>query len=317
MFCPSCGTRNPDGSRFCKTCGTDLSGRGAGAPAPQAIAQAPVPGAPAFARSTTAAHRHIGRGGVIAGIAAAVAIALVVAVGLRTGWFGLAQPHLTPGTYTFTSSLVDSSLASHTTTMVLSVAEGDSVVFTFERGQSFGGNARVSWAGRDHLYVQVPVTRTSLGLGENSKPEFTNVTDGLKSVTALSLGDVQPLAGSIHFVFPRGVPDSIVGTWACWITDENGSTLQVPRWLMDEKGSTLPYGDMNLFIWQRYEDDGSFRGGYVPSSDVAATVDSLKAGAFQGNSNVAVSGSWTRQNDRSFVLSTPIGSSTNTFQYHR
>ena len=208
-----------------------------------------------------------------------------------------------PGTYTFTGNLVDSSLASHTTTMVLSVAEGDSVTFTFERGQSFGGNAWVSWAGRDHLYVQVPVTRASLGLGENSKPEFVNVKDGLKSVTALSLGDDQSLAFSIHFVSPRGVPDSIVGTWAMWITNENGSTV--------------PCGDMNLFIWQRYEDDGSFRGGYVSPSDTAAAIESLKAGTFQGNSNVAVSGSWTKQNDRSFVLSTPNGSSTNTFQYHR
>ena len=301
MFCPSCGTRNPDGSRFCKTCGTDLSGRRAGAPAPQAIAQAPVPGAPAFARPTTAAHRHIGRGGVIAGIAAAVAVALVVAVGLRTGWFGLAQPHLMPGTYTFTSSPVDSSLASHTT-MVLSVIEDGSATLAID-GQSIGGNARVSWAGRDHLYVQVPVTRASLGLRENSKPEFTNVKDSLKSVTALSLGDDQPLAGSIHFVFPRGTPDSIVGTWAMWITDENGSTL--------------PYGDMNLFIWQRFEGDGSFRGGYVSPSDTAAAIESLKAGTFLGNSNVAVSGSWAKQDDGSFVLNTPYGSSTNTFQYHR
>ena len=300
MFCPSCGTRNPDGSRFCGSCGTDLSSRGAGTTASQVATQAPAPGTPAFARPAAAARGHIGRGSVIAGIAAAVAVALVVAVGLRTSWFGLAQPHLTPGTYTFTSSLVDSSLSY---TMVLSVAEGDSVIFTFERGQGFGGNARVSWAGRDHLYVQVPVTRASLGLGENSKPEFTNVTDSLKSVTALSLGDDQPLAGSIHFVFPRGAPDSIVGTWACWITDENGSTV--------------PYGDMNLFIWQRFEDDGSFRGGYVPSSDMAATVDSLKAGTFQGNSNVKVSGSWTKQDDGSFVLNTPYGSSINTFQYHR
>ena len=235
MFCPSCGARNPNGSRFCKACGTDLSGKRVGAPALRAAAQAPAPGAPAFARSAAAARgRSTGRRRVIAGIAAAVAVALVVAVGLRTGWFGLAQPHLTPGTYILTSSLVDSSLASHTTTMVLSVAEGDSVVFTFERGQSFGGNARVSWAGRDHLYVQVPVTRASLGLGENSKPEFVNVKDGLKSVTALSLGDDQSLAFSIHFVSPRGVPDSIVGTWAMWITDENGSTLQVPQWLTDE-----------------------------------------------------------------------------------
>ena len=297
MFCPSCGTRNPDGSRFCGSCGTDLSARGAAAPQVQS-------GARAFARPAAAARgRSAGRGRVVAGIAAAVTVALVVAVGLRTNWFGLARPHLVPGTYTITSSLVDSSLASHATTMVLSVAEGDSVTFTFEGGQSFGGNARVSWAGRDHLYVQVPVTRASLGLGENSKPEFGNVTNSLKSVTALGLGDDQSLAFSFNFVFPRGVLDSIVGTCAMWITDENGSTV--------------PYGDMNLFIWQRYEDDGNFRGGYVSPSDTAAAIESLKAGTFQGNSNVAVSGSWTKQNDGSFVLNTPVGSSTNTFQYHR
>ena len=301
MFCPSCGARNPEGVQFCKACGADLSGRRAGAPAPQAAVQAPTPGAPAFTRLATATRRHIGRGGVIAGIAAAVAIALVVAAGLRTNWFGLAQPHLMPGTYTFTSSPVDSSLASHTT-MVLSVIEDGSATLAID-GQSIGGNARVSWAGRDHLYVQVPVTRASLGLRENSKPEFTNVKDGLKSDTALRLGDDQSLTFSINFVFPRGAPDSIVGTWAMWLTDENGSTL--------------PYGDMNLFIWQRFEGDGSFRGGYVSPSDTAAAIESLKAGTFQGNSNVAVSGSWTKQNDGSFVLNTPVGSSINTFQYHR
>ena len=161
MFCPSCGARNSDGSRFCKTCGTDLSSRGAGTTASQAATQAPAPGAPAFARPAAAARgRSTGRRRVIAGIAAAVAVALVVAVGLRTGWFGLAQPHPTPGTYTFTSSLVDSSLALHTTTAVLSVTEDGSATLAID-GQSNGGNAQVSWAGRDHLYVQVPIMRAS------------------------------------------------------------------------------------------------------------------------------------------------------------
>ena len=272
MFCPSCGTQIPDGSRFCRSCGADLSARCAATP--QATAQVPASGVSAFIRRAPAARGLVEHGRLVAGI---VAIALVVAVGLRTGWFGLAQPHLTPGTYTFTSSLVDSSLALHTTTMVLSVAEGDSVVFTFERGQSFGGNAWVSWAGRDYLYVQVPVMRASLGLGENQNNRFGPVSNSLKSIAALRLGDDQSLTFSINFVFPRGAPDSIVGTWAMWLTDENGSTL--------------PYGDMNLFIWQRFEGDGSFRGGYVSPSDTAAAIESLKAGTFQGNSNVAVSGS--------------------------
>ena len=207
-----------------------------------------------------------------------------------------------PGTYTFTGNLVDSSLASHTTTAVLSVTEDGSATLAID-GQSIGGNAQVSWAGRDHLYVQVPIMRASLGLGENQNNRFGPVSNSLKSIAALRLGDDQSLTFSINFVFPRGAPDSIVGTWAMWLTDENGSTL--------------PYGDMNLFIWQRFEGDNSFRGGYVSPSDTAAAIESLKAGTFQGNSNVAVSGSWTKQDDGSFVLSTPVGSSTNTFQYHR
>ena len=219
----------------------------------------------AFIRRAPAARGLVEHGRLVAGI---VAIALVIAVGLNTGWLGLTQPHLTPGTYTLSGS-------STSDTTTLSISQGGRVSLTIEGASLAGGNARVSQAGGNHLHVQVPIT-----------------TKGS-----------QPSDYSYNLVIPRGAPDSIVGTWAMWLTDENGSTL--------------PYGDMNLFIWQRFEDDGSFRGGYVSPSDTAAAIESLKAGTFQGNSNVAVSGSWTKQNDGSFVLNTPVGSSINTFQYHR
>lgn len=53
MFCPQCGTNNPDGTHFCSNCGTALSGQheavtGAVPPAPQAPApQPPAPQPPA------------------------------------------------------------------------------------------------------------------------------------------------------------------------------------------------------------------------------------------------------------------------------
>ena len=207
MFCPSCGTRNPEGVRFCKTCGTDLSGRRAGAPAPQAAIQAPVPDTPAFARPTTAAHRHIGRGGVIAGIAAAVAIALVVAAGLNTSWFGLAGPHLVPGNYTLSGS-------SASNTIVASVTQGNHVSLEYE-GHSWVGDAQVSRVGKDHLHVRVPIAEEG----------------GQLSGCMLNL------------VIPQGVPGSVIGTWAMWFTDENGfPNLGGIAWAVIEDGGALRGG---------------------------------------------------------------------------
>mgnify|MGYP003362431313 CR=1 FL=1 len=255
MFCPSCGTQIPDGSRFCRSCGADLSARCAAAPQVQS-------GARAFARPTTAAHRHIGRGGVIAGIAAAVAVALVVAVGLRTGWFGLAQPHLTPGTYTLSGS-------STSDTTTLSVSQGDRVSLTIEGASLAGGNARVSQAGGNHLHVQVPIT-----------------TKGS-----------QPSDYSYNLVIPQGAPDSIVGSWAGWISDRDGQ----------------PYGDLG---WAKIESDGTLRFGSISSSSDATTAaKSLMAGAFQGGSK-ATSGRWTRQGNGSFQLTTSYGYAL-TLSYHK
>ena len=70
----------------------------------------------------------------------------------------------------------------------------------------------------------------------------------------------------------------------------------------------------DYFGWVEVEGDGSFRVGDVSSSDAAAAVESLKAGNFRGNSEF-MSGSWARQSDGSFVL-TSYGNAV-TFQYRR
>ena len=299
MFCPSCGTRNPDGVRFCKTYGTDLSGRGAGTTASQAATQAPAPGAPAFARPTTATRRHIGRGGVIAGIAAAVAIALVVAVGLRTGWFGLAQPHLTPGTYIVTDSTQSyDSTGSYAT--VFSVTEGDRLSLTV-KGTSWvggdvnwlGGGTQVSQVGGSGLYVRAPLLATPFLYGAPVNNKFERISNALKSTTALRLGDGQLSGYTLNLVVPRDAPESIVGTWAYWVADERD----------------LPKGDLR---WAKVEGNGTLRTGSVSTSNATYVAESLK----QGSSD-AESGSWIRQDDGSFALTFPDSSHTFTFQYRR
>lgn len=287
MFCPSCGTQIPDGSRLCGSCGADLSARGAGAPAAPAPGQVPVLRVPIPARHASAA-----RGRVIAGVAVAVAVALVVAVGLHTGWFGLAGSHLVPGTYTFSSSSVSYE-------MVLSVTEGDHVGLTIGKDSWVEGDARVSQAGSDHLHVQAPLTTAVLHEPGATTTTFEEMGVSRAGIAALGLDDDQPSGYTLNLVVPRGAPDSIVGTWAWWIEDERG----------------LPHESEDYFGWVEVEGDGSFRVGDVSSSDAAAAaVKSLKAGNFRGNSEF-MSGSWVRQSDGSFVL-TSYGNAV-TFQHRR
>ncbi|WP_083443922.1 zinc ribbon domain-containing protein [Olsenella sp. oral taxon 807] len=277
MFCPSCGTRNPDGVRFCRACGTNLSGRRAGTtqrPVPAAsatptpAAQAPTPAVPTG--------RVIGQGrrrsNPFAAVAAMVVVGIfVLAVGLQVGsstsWFGLTKPHLTPGTYTLSRSLsilFNSWLPP--ATMTVSVAEGDRVSFTVE-GASWVGDAQVSQAGKDQLHIQVPIA------AKNG----------------------QPSGHSFNFVVPQGAPDSVTGIWASWTTDENG----------------LPD---NGVAWAMIEDGGTFRAQSVPNPDAAAVAESLKAGNFRGDPD-RKPGKWVKREDGSYKLT--LNDYTYVFQYQK
>ena len=306
MFCPSCGTRNPDGVRFCRACGTNLSGRRAGTtqrPVPAASAT-PTPAAQA-PTPTVPTDRVIGQGGrrsnPFATVAAMVVVGIfVLAVGLQVGsstsWFGLAKPHLTPGTYTFGKP---SSSPLPLEPIVVSVAEGDSVTFTLW-GQSAGGNAQVSRAGKDHLYALVSFPVASLGLGTNVNNKFGTVTvsNRLSSTTTPSRDDGQPMF-SVHIIAPQDTRDSIVGTWAWWITCRTES---------GQESNKITIG------WLKVEGNGTFIVGSVSSPNAAAVAESLKAGTFQGDSGEK-QGSWAKQDDGSFVLTYPDG--TFTFQCRR
>ena len=275
MFCPSCGTRNPDGSRFCGSCGTDLSARGAAAPQVQS-------GARAFARPAAAARgRSAGRALVVAGIAAAVTVALVVAVGLRTNWFGLARPHLVPGTYTISGS---ATLRPFSRSITVSISQDDHVSLVDGMHNWVGeaqvnrmGNARVSWAGRDHLYVQVPITTE----------------------------DGQSKGDSFNLVIPQGAPDSIVGPWASWFADKDGKPYARDlEWAKVEDDGTLRFGRVYsgsaMVVAESLLKAGTFQG------DANAMLGTW---ARQGDGSYQFFVTDNYNNDN--------GSYTSTFQYHK
>lgn len=183
MFCPGRNMRNLDKNESHRT---DQSGRSAGAPILTGLAA---------------------RGRVIAGVAAIVVVAIVVAAGLNTSWFGLAGPHLVPGNYTLSGS-------SASNTIVASVTQGNHVSLEYE-GHSWVGDAQVSRVGKDHLHVRVPIAEES----------------GQLSGCMLNL------------VIPQGAPGSVIGTWAMWFTDENGfPNLGGIAWAVIEDGDTLRGG---------------------------------------------------------------------------
>ena len=183
MFCPGRNMRNLDKNESHRT---DQSGRSAGAPILTGLAA---------------------RGRVIAGVAAIVVVAVVVAAGLNTSWFGLAGPHLVPGNYTLSGS-------SASNTIVASVTQGNHVNLEYE-GHSWVGDAQVSRVGKDHLHVRVPIAEEG----------------GQLSGCMLNL------------VIPQGVPGSVIGTWAMWFTDENGfPNLGGIAWAVIEDGDTLRGG---------------------------------------------------------------------------
>ena len=188
MFCPSCGTRNPDVSRFCGSCGADLSGRRAGSPAAQAAAQVPASRAPIPARRAPAARIR-----VVAGIAAAVAVALIVAVGLSTGWFGLVERHVSPGIYELVCRSSDTEgyfIASISQDGYIGLTDRDD----WARGWNRSGSLQVNRAKNDHLHGEILYTE------ENSRHRDLN-----------------------NFVVPQDAQSSLVGTWAFWQAREDGS----------------------------------------------------------------------------------------------
>ena len=215
MFCPSCGTRNPDGSRFCRSCGTNLSGRrvGAAQKSTSAVQVKPTTQVPTSHTSVAKTLMLAVPGiGMYIMVALFVMGALVVAtVGPSTSWFGLARPHLTPGTYTLSQSLsilFNSWLPP--ATMTVSVAEGDRVSFAVE-GASWVGDAQVSQAGRDQLHIQIPIA------AKNG----------------------QPTGHTFNFVVPQGIPDNVIGIWASWTADENGQPDNGVAWAMIENDGTF------------------------------------------------------------------------------
>ena len=200
MFCPKCGTQNPDGSKFCKGCGAPLGAQSATGPhagvtgAAPASAPSPLAGAaPAPGPAQEAAEKPRVKARVPV-VAVVVTIAAVLVVGLATRWFGLAGSGLKAGTY----YLGDSS--GHTE-MMLSV-HGDGVVGVTMAGKgTFEGRSKAKRS-NGHLVIEL------------SDPNF--------AIPGTSASDVSDL--SVSLILPSGLDKgSYAGDYAFRMSGTEGS----------------------------------------------------------------------------------------------
>ena len=90
MFCPKCGTQNPETGKFCRSCGTDLGN------VSQALSDRPVIAAPLLDRKGRPVSYERAIVKFFTGLAfIAVACALAFAGNARTWWFWLLIPAFT------------------------------------------------------------------------------------------------------------------------------------------------------------------------------------------------------------------------------
>ena len=245
MFCPSCGTRNPDGSRFCGACGTDLSARGPGA------SQAAAPAASVAAGPAARRRRSWRRRAPVAAVA--VALVTIAVAGLVTGWFGFARPSITPGTYVLLYS--DKTYGQCDTLCVTQNGYMNIPVYR----DVLGGNIQINQVKNGDIYGTVDAHYE--GIFEKSFHERSNFEDSESATSP-----------TINFVMPQGSPDNITGTWALWVI-EGSENRQYVSSLMWAK-----FSDNGSFKYEVFSSDSS-------SHDRGSAVALIKAGTFQGDSN--------------------------------
>lgn len=258
MFCPKCGTENPDGSRYCKGCGAPLGGqpatsRHAGAPAPGAAPAAAAAPTPDAAAATDEKSRGKVKSPVIAVAAAVVA---VLVVGFATGWYGLRGSGLRAGTYFLKSS-------SGSAKVMLSAHNDGIVGGTFDEEGTFEGKSR-SKTSHGHVVVKLSDPRYDMpsisasdvsvslilpsGLDKGSyagdyafRISGTGSSDSLDRVAWMRLGDdgnvyVNSYSSDGSSEDPKAVFDSIAnGSWS------DDQAQQVGTWRAND-GDAVGFG---------------------------------------------------------------------------
>ena len=200
MFCPKCGTQNPDGSKFCKGCGAPLGAQSATGPHAGATGAAPAStpsplagAAPAPGPAQEAAEKPRVKARVPV-VAVVVTIVAVLVVGLATRWFGLAGSGLKAGTYYLRDS-------DRSTAFMLSV-HGDGVVGVTMAGKgTFEGRSKAKRS-NGHLVIEL------------SDPNF--------AIPGASASDVSDL--SVSLILPSGLDKgSYAGDYAFRMSGTEGS----------------------------------------------------------------------------------------------
>lgn len=240
MFCPKCGTENPDGSRFCKNCGQQMQAAPMPNPVPmqnQPFTQTTYTNVPHVARvGGAAANPAIARMGnnkklfLIIGIVVAVLIVAIAIFGISRCVMGSG---LKAGTYTLASNGSSYSLEVKKDRTIQIVQDGQNLVFAYDKSGNQGGSTIYDLKLKTYNGQEVQYDKDN------------NITNAAQLSGSGSSASAVPVKVKMQIMVPKGgTYNTIVGDWGLsfYTSDNKGdSSYDVVLYTVSDGGTGQLY----------------------------------------------------------------------------